>query len=224
MPIATDATIAAIEEHALRANDRYLLDVIERYAFCPFSREGRQQGMTVRFVHYPTTVSVAPLLELMRRAAESGVVVAQLILPGVEIDPDAFVRFCADLTDLGHRCMDEPVFAVAPLHPELRYGDTPHAMVNLFRRAPDPTIQWVRLDGLREIYAGRESDASYVAPEDIPSYIAEHPRGRPRLYDRICTTNAQMAKRLGIDTVVELLAEIADEARRQYIRLLLEDA
>ncbi len=223
LPEVPARTRAAIEEVALHANDRYLLEVIERYAFCPYAKEGRVAGETARFVYYAETASLEPLLDLMEETCRSNIVVTQIIFPLIEIDPARFVRFCVDLTALGHERMGELVLAVAPLHPSLEFGEDPHAMVPLFRRSPDPTIQWVRLDGLKALYEGREGDDEYIPPEEIGRYLEAHPKGKPRLYDRICETNAVMARRLGVEAVVEMLAEISSEARARYHRLLLED-
>lgn len=224
LPRLTARVRAAIEAEALRLNDRYLVDVIERYAYCPFAKEGRKAGETQRSVVLFEEGSCDPLIDAMRRTVASGVGVTQIILPLIEVEPQAFVRFCADLTRAGHATMGgRPVLAVAALHPELPFGDTPLAMVPLFRRAPDPTIQWVRLDALDTIYAGRGSDAIYVAPEDVVAYLEAHPKGRRSLYDRIAQTNAAMARRLGVPHVVEELAAIAREGRERYARILLSE-
>lgn len=224
LPRLSSATRLAIEQEALRLNDRYLLEIIEHYAFCPFSKEGRAAGATQRIVYLADTASTDPLLTLMEETVASGLVVTQIILPLVEIGHAEFTRFCHDLTAAGHARMGAgPVLAVAPLHPDLPFGDTPQAMVPLFRRAPDPTIQWVRLDGLEGIYAGRSADDRYVSPSDVPAYLEENPRGTPSLYDRIAQTNASMARRLGIPQVVELLASISNEGRERYARILLSE-
>ena len=214
----------AIFEQALRANDRYLEEFIESYAFCPFSREGRRAGQTARYCHYAETAEVEPLLELMIRiAADPRQAVAQVILPFVEVDPAAWCRFCDDLTALGHRRMSGPdVLAFAALHPDLPFGlDTPYALVPLFRRAPDPTIQWVRLESLADLYRGRESGDVFVAPEDVAALLAGKPH-RPALYDRVAETNASMARRLSVARCVGMLASITADARRSDQRILLE--
>lgn len=214
----------AIEEEALRLNDRYLIDVIERYAFCPFAKEGRAAGQTSRSVLIADSPSVEPFLRTMREVAASGVAVAQVILPLADVDPVQFSRFCIDLTAEGHARMGgDSVLALAPLHPELSFGETALAMVPLFRRAPDPTIQWVRLDALESIYAGRSSDDRYVSSDNVLEYLEKHPKGEPSLYDRIAETNAVMARRLGISHVVDLLSEIAAEGRERYARILLAE-
>ena len=110
--------------------------------------------------------------------------------------------------------------AVAPLHPELRYNQsTPEALIPLFRRTPDPTIQWVRLDALEGIYAGKESDTVFVDVAAIDEYMA-HSANRTPLYETIAKANAAMAKRLSTPTVEALLADIATDAAQSYEKIL----
>jgi hypothetical protein len=213
-----------LEREALRLNDRYLLEFIERYAFCPFAKEGREAGTTTRHVYFADEPSVDGLLDLMERtAAATEHVVTQVILPLVEVAPVAWRRFCFRLTAAGHARMGgRDVLAVAPLHPELSYRTVnPYALVPLFRRSPDPTIQWVRLDGLEALYQGRESGKHYVDPQDLPALLEGPTPPRP-LYDRVAETNQSMARRLSYEKVEALLADFATDARRSYARIILD--
>lgn len=225
LPPISPALRAAIEKEALRLNDRYLYEVIEEHAFCPFARSGREAGQTSRYVLYADTASVEPILAIMARvAADPQQVVAQVILPLVEASPDAWIRFCDEVTAAGHaRLGGAPKLAFAALHPALRYhAGNPFALIPLFRRAPDPTLQWARLDALAELYAGRGNEHRYVDPDDILAFMRDAPPPRPPLYDRVAETNAKMAKHLGIAGIEALLAEQARDAQQSYRRLFVE--
>lgn len=216
---------AELVVEALRSNDRYLYEVIEEYAFCPFARPGRLAGQTARHVVFADASIVERLLTLMAEiAADEKQVVAQVILPFVEVAPDAWIRFCDEVTAAGHaRMTGPPVLAFAALHPALRYGtQNPYAMISLFRRAPDPTLQWVRLDGIAAIYEGRDTEERFVDPEDVLAFVRDAPPPRPALYDRVAETNAKMARHLGLAKVEALLASIESEARRRCERVILE--
>lgn len=217
---------AAIEREALRVNDRYLLEVIEGWAFCPFAKEGRKQGTTARHVHRAGAGDAAALLALFDEvAAKKQHAVTQVLFPLVEVDPESFSDFCYRLTALGNARLPAPALACAPLHPALPYSDAnPFALVPLFRRAPDPTLQWVRLDGLEAIYQGRSSGTTCPGPEELERLLKEGPKPAPRLYDRVAETNAQMARRLGVERVAALLRALAEDGRRAYRRVVLEDA
>ena len=223
LPPLTPALRAAIEAAALANNDRYLEAFLEPHSFCPFARGGRLRGQTRRIVHLAERAEAAPLLALFEDAArEPAHAVIQVILPMIEVAPEAWIRFCQDLTAAGNQARGEAqaVFAVAPLHPALRYSSAnPYALIPLFRRTPDPTIQWVRLDALARLYAGRGSDKVYVDPEELDGYLAR-PRKSP-LFERIAETNPAMATRRGSDEVERTLRDLADAARRRYTQLLL---
>lgn len=212
-----------LEREVFRVNDRYLVDFIEEFSFCPFARSGRVGGATKRYMYYADTTNVEPLLELMLEvAADESQVVVQVVLPMIEVGPKEWALFCQQLTAMGNaRWEGGAVLACAPLHPELAFNMKSAAtMIPLLRRSPDPTIQWVRLDGLESIYEGRSKKTAYVEPGNIMAYLEqERP---PSLYDRIANSNLSMAKRLRVEHVEELLAEYARDGKRSYARVLLE--
>ncbi len=217
-----EPTVAALRQEAFRINDRYLLDFIEGYSFCPFARGGRRRGQVTRYFHYAETDDITPILRLMAEvAADPQQVVAQVVMPLLEVDARSWDRFVHELTDLGNRWIGgRPTLACAALHPELTFNQkSPNALVPLFRRAPDPTIQWARLDALEALYEGRNHRTTFVALVDIPAFIASPPP--LPLYDRIAKSNASMANRLGIDCVVEMLADMRRDAQRSYSDVLL---
>ncbi len=219
----------AIEGAALEANQRYLETFIEAHSFCPFSRGGRARGKTARFVHFADHPDAAPLIELLVRVAtDPEKHVVQVVLPLVSVTPEAFSRFCHELTACGNAAMASArgehgdVLAVAPLHPELPYSTrNPYALIPLFRRAPDPTIQWVRLDALEALYRNRSGETIYVAPSEASSF-ADRSRPAP-LFDRIAETNMKMAQRLGIAEVERTLRALSSAGRARYADILLRD-
>lgn len=216
-------TTERLTEQALRTNERYLREFIEGSSYCPYAKQGRRAGQTSRYVYLHETSDLEPLLSLFQQVAQDPKqVVAQVIIPLIEASPEAWTKFCYDLTALGnHRCAS-PVLACAPLHPTLEFSDaTIYSLVPLFRRAPDPTIQWVRLDGLEAIYAGRGSDNEFVDITDLQAFLTQKSPRKPPLYDVVCKTNAAMARRMTIARVVQILDEIAADGRRAYANILL---
>jgi nitrite reductase (NADH) small subunit len=240
LPPLPAATKRALEAEVLGSNDRYLEAFLEPNSFCPFSRGGRQRGQTLRMVHYADTADLEPFLaRFVEAARDPSKVVSQLIVPLVDVTPDAWSRFCHELTALGNerlraatsdargergwRAGRQQTFAVAPLHPDLTYTrDNPYSLIPLFRRTPDPTIQWVRLDALDALYEGRTGDTEYVDPAQLSAFLAR-PRRSP-LFARIAESNMKMAERLGIPEVERTLRGLARDAQRRYARVLLDDA
>ena len=204
---------AELTRIALAANDRYLEDVLESMAFCPFAREGRKQGQTERHVVIARTHDASALLPLFERAVTTGREVTQVIFPAAEVSPEAFRAFALQITEACHAALGiGPKLAIAPLHPEAVYRtESAFALVPLFRRAPDPTLQWVSLAALDAIYGGRGSDTQYVDPADMAAFAAAEPP--KRLYDRIADTNFDLAERLGVDKIEAPLRDLHDQAK-----------
>jgi len=212
----------AIEREALRVNDRYLSEIVEGYAFCPFAKDGREKGRTARYVHRSRGNDGEALLALFALvAATPEQEVAQVILPLVDVDPKDFATFCYALTELGNARARVSTLACAPLHPALPFSTaTPYTLLPLFRRAPDPTIQWVRLDGLDAIYAGRTTETICPTPEELALIQRADAAPRAALYDRVCDTNSRMAERIGVARLEGMLRDIAEDGRRSYGRAL----
>lgn len=213
----------ALADACQRANDKYLIDFVEEYGFCPYARKGRRLGQVHRYVHYADSTDVLPLVRRMHAiAADRRQVVVQVVLPMVEVEPRAWVSFVQALTDHANFSLArDDRMGTAALHPQLAYSDlNAFSLIPLFRRAPDATIQWVRLDAVRALYAGREGGTRAVALEDIDALLAQ-PLRTP-LYDRIAATNATMARRLRLEVVDGWLAEMHAEARRAYEAVLFD--
>ena len=222
----SEPTRERLREIAREANTEYVESVLEQHNFCPFSREGRRSGAAVCEVLLPTDRSVAPLLAAMERAAGLDAEVFQLVLPFRRVAPEVWVDFGKALTDAGNRALGpRPTFAVAPLHPALPYRrSNASALIPLLRRAPDPTLQWVRLDALARIYEGRAGDAEYVDPSRIAEFLAkmEAHAGATRrpLYDRIADANEETVRGLGFERLEAILDDIHARAWARYRALL----
>lgn len=224
LPFLSAEKCQAIRVAALEANDRYLYEFVEGEAFCPFAREGRKRNETTRVVHWASELDAEPLIQLMiETARDESQVVAQIIFPCIQVEPGAWGTFCTELTNRAHQKMGgRDVLALAALHPHMPYQEgTPFSLIPLFRRAPDPTIQWVRLSSLETLYKGREKGSTFVSPEEMMALVAGGPAPKP-LYDRVAEANEKSAKRLGIQQVEALLAEIHLSTQETYARVFAD--
>lgn len=202
---------------ALEFNDQYIERFVEGYALCPYAREGRKREETRRYVHFQARADFAALLQLFLAIADDETqVVAQVIFPGLQIDAELWIDFCHHITRLGHaKRGGADVLANAALHPRLPYKTTnAYSLIPLFRRAPDPTIQWVRLDRLEKLYEGRAKGSTFVDPADIIS-LMESPAVKS-LYDRVAEANQTTALGLGIEHLEAELAQLHLGAQRTY--------
>ncbi|OIP41313.1 MAG: hypothetical protein AUK47_06520 [Deltaproteobacteria bacterium CG2_30_63_29] len=206
----------ALETEVIRRNDRYLYEVIEKHSFCPYAKYGRMKRRTVRHVFHAESRSLDVLFELMAHvAAEPQHQVIQVIFPRLEVGAEEWSAFALAVTSTGNKRMGGmAILACAPLHPELVFSEeTPYSLVPLFRRAPDPTIQWVRLDALKALYDGHSNEDVYMSPEDIIAEAFPPARSSMPLYDKVCHDNFELARTIGVKQIVELLAEIAADRR-----------
>jgi hypothetical protein len=213
------------QETALRANDAYLDQFVEGHNLCPYAREGRRRGETHRHVQFQTTTDLEQLLVLFERSvADPTCVVMQVIFPDLDVDPAAWIEFCHHVTKLGHLRRGGPdVMANAALHPRLTYHQaTPYALIPLFRRAPDPTIQWVRLTHLEKLYEGRAKGSTFIDPTQILDFLQA--KVSKSLYDRVAETNQQTALKLGVENLEQQLHALYLNTQANYRRLGRRDS
>jgi len=216
------AECESLERLALEANDRYVLDLLERENLCPYAKAGRERGATARFVHFAETDDAEPVARIFDETAASELEVVQVIFPLALVEAQVFARFVNDVTEALNRRQKRPVFASAALHAGLGFRrDTPTGLISLFRHAPDPTLQWVRLSTLDNIYRGRKGGTSFVDLSKLGSVLEATPKRD--LYEEIARANQETAERLGIDALEARLARLAEETQARY-RLALDEA
>lgn len=204
------------------AYDRYLIAFLEEHSLCPFARGGRRRGLTTRVAYVAQSTDAQPLIDIALAAApDAAKAVVALIVPAIEVAPEAWRVFALGITNAVNAAhAGGPVYSVAALHPDHPYSaQSPLSLIPLFRRAPDPTMQLVRLDALEAVYEGRSGKDVYVPPELIPEVLSRPPP--PSMFDRIAETNMKMAQRLGIARLERDLRVIHQETRRAYQRVLL---
>src|SRR5690606_9994305 len=183
-----------VEAAALRANDRYVIDFLEEHGLCPYARTGRERGLTARHVVIAELASIDRVVQVFEAAAASELQVVQVIFALAEVAPQEFARFVSELTEALNLRQPLPVFASAALHPELAYRtDSATGLISLFRCAPDPTLQWVRLESLYNFYRGRKGGTSFVDLGSVRDLFGE-PQKRD-LYQEIAHNNQQSAER-----------------------------
>ena len=155
-------------------------------------------------------LAAAARVQVAELARQESIEVALLIFPSVTSGPDAFDAWCAPL-----RAAD-PAFVAAVFHPECAYDlSTPAQAVGFFRRAPDPTLQLVRVDVLERV---RGSDGKFLFDFSAAAW-AELARRERRLppSERIARDNhALLGARAG--ELVAIYDDIAADRARSYGR------
>jgi hypothetical protein len=218
-----EGALRALEREALRLNDRYLQEVIEAHSFCPYARQARLSGRMRRYVITASPWPADALLALMRAvASDEAQEVVQVIFPLLEVSAADWRAYVKALDGELELVGEGRVLASAAFHPQAPYlPETPGALVPLFRRAPDPTIQWTRLDVLRQVSGGGQTthflDVRRMSADEIMAHLSKL---KPPLSERIAAANWEAAQALGVAHVEAMLADIAEDRRRTYARLL----
>jgi hypothetical protein len=155
------------EREALARNDRYLREFVEALNLCPFAKRCREDGRLVRRVILDDYLLPA----LLRTAAEVDSLpqkqceVALLLVPRFEEGPLAFLELCAEV----RRHLRN--FHCVAFHPEMKADcSDENRAVQFLRRAPDPTLQLVRVATLERVRGERTGGTVYVgnaAAKDI---------------------------------------------------------
>jgi hypothetical protein len=202
----------AVTAEALRLNDRYVREVIERFNVCPFARGARISGRAIREVLLFDACDeekAADAVERHERGPES-VEIVQLILPRVKASARAFEDFVSRVRAARALRPGTAPFALAGFHPEfglnLKNADT---AVAFFRRAPDPMIQLVRLTAIdaltRDALTPAEMVERFLRGEEPPP---------PPINQRITRDNYALLQREGTEVIAAIYAAIAGDRRR----------
>jgi hypothetical protein len=179
---------------------------------CPFAETALKGGHVARRVILDGDDAArarAARVAIDELARDAAIEVALLIFPTVEMSASAFDAWCAPL-----RAAD-PAFVAAVFHPETPYDlATPAQAVGFFRRAPDPTLQLVRVSTLDAV---RGSSGKFMF-DFSPAAWAELKKREHRLptSERIARDNQALALRQGISTLQAIYDDIAADRKRSY--------
>ena len=201
-----------LEREVLRINERWIREVVERFGVCPFAEPAMKAGHVARRVidgRDAGELAAAARARVDVLAREEKIEVALLIFPSVTMSPEAFDAWCAPLRAAN------AAFVAAVFHPETPYElTTPAQAVGLFRRAPDPTLQLVRVSVLERVRgAGGKFMFDFSAAAWAELKKREH---RLPTSERIARDNHAMVVREGISTLQAIYDDIRADRQRSY--------
>jgi hypothetical protein len=182
-PGSSDATA-----RALARNDRYLREFVEALELCPFARRCRESGRLVRRVVVGDALSGAiAALEAVSKLPEEACEVALLLFPEFMAGLDAFRDLCAKVRARAD------LFHCVAFHPDLPMDlSDANRAVSFLRRAPDPTLQLVRVATLERVRRERAGGSVYVDPARLGGALPEAPL---TLSDQIARANLRTLQR-----------------------------
>jgi hypothetical protein len=154
----------------LRILERYLVEVVERHALCPWARAAREQGELAVGIVWGTPALEAWVAEAERLLALPATRVAMVIAPEIAVSREA-LRALRDIV-----AARIPSAGVADFHPAAALDlATPARLVPFLRRSPDPLLQLVPLALLDAVRTG-PPPPDLAQPATMLAGRAEAPR------------------------------------------------
>jgi hypothetical protein len=178
-----------------------LREFVEALNLCPFAQRCREEGRLVRRVIFDDYLLPA----LLRAAAEVETLpekqceVALLVVPAFADGAEAFLELCAQVR--------RPLryFHCVAFHPELKADfSNENRAVQFLRRAPDPTLQLVRIATLERVRGERTGGTVYVG-----NSAAKDLHLPPSLSEEIARANLATILEHGPATLERLLQSFA---------------
>lgn len=136
----------SLTREALRRHRSYLVNVVERYSFCPWAKAARVNGRVRAHVVVGSIFSACELRSVVDRWAEDADCdVGFILVPEFRKGIEAFARWTERVGELR-----SDVFLTAAFHPN---APREAGVVRFLRQSPDPTVQLVRRSRLDEVRA-----------------------------------------------------------------------
>ena len=204
-----------LEREVLRINERWIHEVVERFGVCPFAEPAMKAGHVARRVidgRDAAELAATARVAVEHLAREEKIEVALLIFPSVTMTSEAFDAWCAPLREA------HEAFVAAVFHPESAYNVATAAQaVGFFRRAPDPTLQLVRVSALDAVRGGSGAGSKFMFDFSAEAW-AELKKREHRLptSERIAKGNHEMLVREGISTLQAIYDDIRADRERAY--------
>jgi hypothetical protein len=199
----------------LRINERWIREFVEAHSICPFAAGAMRGGSVARRVvlaRAPEAAAVEARALAGELARDQAIEVGLVIFPSLALDVDEFDRFCQPLRT------SERALVGAVFHPDARYGlGSPAQAVGFFRRAPDPTLQLVRVSALDAV-RGATRGGKFLFDWSAEAWT-ELMRRHDKLptSDRIARDNFELV-RDKMSQLQAILDEIRSDRDRSYQR------
>jgi hypothetical protein len=194
--------------------ERYAVEVVEHFGFCPWARAARDSGsVTLRVVFsvnqddFEESLAHMQALHALQPASD----IALFIYPLLDLDRlrfEDFVRRLRALADSDDRKLHG--YAMAAFHPVARADlDHPDRLVPYVRRSPDPTLQLVKNSALSSI-KGLGQGTAFVDVEAL-SALGMQALSEPApkaVRERIAEQNLSTVRKVGTASIDAVLSDI----------------
>ncbi len=213
---------------AERLQERYVVEVVERFGLCPWAQRARVDGQTRVSVVLATDDTAIPssveVLDAWGRDEE--VDIGFLVYPRMESRRREFDQFAARLREaaVARHPLGRAPFALAAFHPEGQ-PDLADAerLVPFLRRTPDACVQAVRMSTLDRVRRGAEGGTKFIDIAALDERLSSSV-STPPLRDRIAAANLETVKRAGLETITACIDAIQVDRVRSYRALEAREA
>lgn len=215
-----------LAQATLEVYERYAIEVVERFGFCPWARSARESHNLVLRVILSTESddfeeSLSRVGELHRKPDAADI--ALFIYPLLDLDRLAFEDYARRLRARAENASPKlDAYAMAAFHPAAKADlSHPDRLVPFVRRSPDPTLQFVKKSALSAIKGlARGTEFLDVSTLSIAALKAlREPQPLP-VRERIAEQNLDTVRELGPEAVEMALADIAHGREAAHQRLL----
>ncbi len=213
-----------LKREALRINERYLLEVVERFELCPWAKSVRNSAKLSRAVYLggakaaEITLQISKEIELF--VANTKAEIGLLIFPDHEAGASDFRAFVGTLEKAHaseHPRHDIPL-AMASFHPDAEPDlSSPARLVSFIRRSPDPTIQLVRREAMAKVREGPSGGSVFAESLDAFMPLMGQ-KAKLSVSDSIAKNNLETIEGTGVASLEAIFRDIAEDRGRSYKR------
>jgi hypothetical protein len=214
-----------LKKLTLEVYERYAIEVVERFGFCPWARSARESGeVSLRVISSADPNDFAESLSELSKLQQDPATpdIALFIYPLLDLERLAFEDYVRRL-----RSHAEPppqrldAYAMAAFHPSAQADlGHPDRLVPFVRRSPDPTLQLVRKSALSSIKGLTQGTAFLdVAELSIESLRALSEPPTKAVRDRIGEQNLATVRGVGPAAIEAVLADIQSAREVGHQRL-----
>jgi hypothetical protein len=224
-PMSTRGGILEVETR--RLNERYVIEIVERFGLCPWADRARREGRVTTLVFDQTDPDLFdPTLAAMHALApRTACDVALFIYPEIGLNRLDFEHFARKLRalDAARHPPGQIPFAMAAFHPDaLPVLADPDRLVPFLRRTPDPTLQLVRESTLSRL-RGDVHGTSFYGPTVFVRNATGQPAPEPDVRERIARANYETVSRVGVETLEAVFDDILRDRDETRARLALSE-
>lgn len=218
-----------LTKETLRVYERYAVEVVERFGFCPWARASREsQSAAVRVIFSVNRDDFADSLQLIAQLSTPAserdrVDVALLVYPLLDLDRldfEDFGRRLRSADDARSNLSGE--FAMAAFHPTAAADlSHPDRLVPYIRRTPDPTLQLVRKSVLSSI-KGLDQGTAFVDLDALSAAGFQKLREPPQakaVRDLIAEQNLATVLQVSSAVIDPILEDILRDREQAHAKL-----